>query len=51
MTKNIEKYWMPEPGLSVYDHKEKIPLTAAVAAKRRIDNKRWMPQYYQNPMQ
>lgn len=51
LTKNVEKYWMPGGGLSVYDHKEKIPLTAAVAAKRRIDNKRWMPQYYQNPMQ
>jgi len=51
MTKQVEKYWMPGGGLSVYDHKEKIPLTAAVAAKRHIDEKRWMPQYYQNPMQ
>ncbi len=51
MTKFIEDNWMPEPKLSVYDAKEKVPLTAAVAEQRRVDDKRWMPQYYQNPMQ
>lgn len=51
LTKHVEKYWMPEPHLSVYDMKDNIALTAAVASKRHIDNKRWMPQYYQNPMQ
>ena len=51
MRKVIEKTWIPEPGLTVFDAKDNTALTAAVALKRHIDDKRWMPQYYQNPMQ
>lgn len=51
MSKFIENNWMPEPKLSVYDNTNNVALTAAVAEDRRVKDKRWMPQYYQNPMQ
>jgi len=51
MTRVIEKTWEPDQRLTVYDHVEKVALTAAAADERRKTNRRWMPQYYQNPMQ
>lgn len=49
--KIIEDQWMPTPQLTVYDHAEKKALTAVEAEEKRHANQRWMPQYFQNPLQ
>ena len=47
----IEQTWEPKPQLTVFDHTEKKSLTAAQAVSMRTKNSKWMPMYYQNPMQ
>lgn len=49
--KIIEDQWMPTPQLTVYDHAEQKALTAQEAEEKRHANVRWMPQYFQNPLQ
>jgi len=49
--KIVEDQWMPSPQLSVFDQQEKKPLTAQEADEKRHANQRWMPQYFQNPLQ
>ncbi len=50
-TKIIEDKYTPNPQLSVFDHTTKSSLTAAQVTEKRDINKRWMPQYFQNPLQ
>ncbi len=49
--KVVEDQWIPNPQLTVYDHTEKVALTAAEADEKRKLSNRWMPQYFQNPLQ
>jgi len=49
--KIVEDQWIPTPQLTVYDHQEKRALTAAEADEKRNASHRWMPQYFQNPLQ
>ena len=49
--KVIEDKWMPNPQITVYDHDAKKALTASEASERRRLANRWMPQYFQNPLQ
>jgi len=49
--KIVEEQWVPEPHLTVYDHQAKRALTAVEAQEKRHASQRWMPLYYQNPMQ
>ena len=50
MKKIVEDKWTPTPELTVYDPKSKSALTASQALEYRKNN-RWMPTYFQNPMQ
>jgi len=50
-TKLIEDKYMPAPRLTVFDHQTKTALTAADADEKRRASNRWMPIYYQNPLQ
>lgn len=47
----IEDQWIPNPQLTVFDHKEKRSLTASEATNKRKLSSRWMPIYFQNPLQ
>ncbi len=49
--KIVEDQWTPNPQLTVYDHVEKKALTAVEAEEKRHANQRWMPMYFQNPLQ
>jgi len=49
--KVVEDQWTPSPQLTVFDHSEKKALTAQEAEQKRHANLRWMPQYFQNPLQ
>lgn len=49
--KIVEEQWTPNPQLTVYDHTEKKALTAVEAEEKRHANQRWMPMYFQNPLQ
>jgi len=49
--KIVEDQWTPTPQLTVFDHHEKKALTAVEAEEKRHANLRWMPQYFQNPLQ
>lgn len=49
--KGIEDTWMPRPELTVYDETQMRPLTADEISQKRLDKTRWMPRYFQNPMQ
>lgn len=45
----VENKWTPSPELTVFDHKSGQALSASEAVLMRKG--RWMPQYFQNPMQ
>ncbi len=49
--KIVEDTYMPNPQLTVYDHNERRSLTASEAIEKRTASSRWMPMYYQNPLQ
>ena len=47
----VEDKWTPQSQLTVFDPKAKKALTASEAKDMKSGNPRWMPQYFQNPMQ
>jgi len=47
----VEEKWLPNPSLTVYDQHSKKALSALEAITKRKENPRWMPLYYQNPLQ
>jgi len=49
--KLIEEKHEPNPQLTVFDQSTKSALTAAEADEKRAASNRWVPMYYQNPMQ
>ena len=51
MRQLVENHWMPQQQLTVFDHNTKAPLTAQEANEKRKNSPRWLPLYYQNPMQ
>ena len=49
--RHIENTWVPQPQITVYDHETNKSLTANDISTKRFTNPRWLPTYYQNPMQ
>lgn len=49
--RTIEQKWKPNPQLTVYDQSAGRALTAAEASEKRSAGNRWMPIYFQNPLQ